>query len=125
MRKSTATLILIFLPMRLLAQDSIFDGIYSLLVPEQHAYATAQVRGEEAVIILLTGELWEPYVGVVDGNVLTASGVTSVVGVDIRLSVTFTSPSIVDITIDYCEPVTTALVCTYTAGTVLHGLKVF
>ena len=94
MRKSTATLILIFLPIRLVAQDSIFDGIYNLLVPEQPAYATVQVKDEEAVIILLTGELWEPYVGVLDGNVLTASGVTSIVGVDIRLSVTFTSPSI-------------------------------
>ena len=125
MRKIAATLILIFLPIRLVAQDSIFDGIYNLLVPDQPAYATVQVKDEEAVIILLTGELWEPYVGVLDGNVLTASGVTSIVGVDIRLSVTFTSPTIVEITIDYCEPVTTTLVCTYSAATVLQGLKVF
>ena len=85
------------------AQDSVFDGIYNILVDEQPAYATVQIKGSEAVVLLLSDGSWEPFLGTLESEVLTVKGVADLVGVDIQLSAQFTSPSVINIVVDYCE----------------------
>ena len=122
MRKLIVT-ILLLLPLITYSQNSPFEGIYSLLVPKQSAYATVQVKGNEAIIMLLFDDGWEPYVGTADGNVITAAGVTAIVGVDIKISASFSTPSILNITIDSCSSVTDEFVCTFPSGYTLQAFK--
>jgi hypothetical protein len=125
MRNFIATIILLHLPFVVYSQDSPLEGIYSLLVPEQSAYATVQVKGNDVIIMLLYNDGWEPYVGTVDGNVLTAAGVTAIVGVDIKISAFLSTPSILNITIDSCSSVTEDIECNYPSGYTLQAFKVW
>tara|TARA_Y100001954_G_C15430164_1_gene416517 strand:- start:131 stop:475 length:345 start_codon:yes stop_codon:yes gene_type:complete len=105
------------------SQNSPFEGIYILFVPDQSAYATVQVKGNEAIIMLLFEDDWEPYIGTTVGDELTAAGVTSIVGVDIKISASFSTPSILNITIDSCNSVTDEFVCTFPSGYTLQAMK--
>ena len=106
------------------AQDSVFDGIYNILVDEQPAYATVQIKGSEAVVLLLSDGSWEPFLGTLENEVLTVKGVVDLVGVEIQLSAQFTSPSVINIVVDYCEPAE-FFECSFPTGATLQALKVF
>ena len=105
------------------AQDSVFDGFYNILVDEQPAYARVQIKGSEAVVLLSDGS-WEPFLGTLENEVLTVKGVVDLVGVDIQLSAQFTSPSVIDIVVDYCE-LAEFFECSFPTGETLQALKVF
>ena len=123
MKKLLTTLVLLHLPFAVFSQNSPFEGIYILLVPDQSAYATVQVKGKEAIIMLLFEDGWEPYIGTAVGDELTAAGVTAIVGVDIKISASFSTPSILNITIDSCNSVTDEFVCTFPSGYTLQAMK--
>ena len=125
MRNFIATIILLHLPFVVYSQDSPLEGIYSVLVPNESAYATVQVKGNEVIIMLLYNDGWEPYVGTVDGNVITAAGVTAIVGVDVKISASLSTPSILSITIDSCSSVTEGIDCLFPPGYVLQAFKVW
>ena len=122
-RNLIATIVLLHLPLSVYSQNSQFEGIYSLLVPDGSAYATVQVKGNEAIVMLLFEDGWEPYIGTTAGDVLTAAGVTAIVGVDIKISASFSTPSILNITIDSCNSVTDEFVCTFPSGYTLQAIK--
>ena len=122
-RNLIATIVLLHLPLSVYSQNSQFEGIYSLLVPDGSAYATVQVKGNEAIVMLLFEDGWEPYIGTTAGDVLTAAGVTAIVGVDIKISASFSTPSILNITIDSCNSVTDEFVCTFPSGYILQAIK--
>ena len=125
-KRSVALIVLLHLSiLPASAQNPSFEGIYNLLIPEQPAYATVQVKGNEAVIILMWEGGWEPYLGTVEGNLLNATGVTAIVGVDIEISVSLSSPSVANIRIDSCSPVNDDFFCTFPAGYTLQAVKVF
>ena len=122
-RNFIATIVLLHLPFSVYSQNSQFEGIYSLLVPDQAAYATIQVKGNEAIIMLLFEDGWEPYIGTTVGDALTAPGVAAIVGVDIKISAFFSTPSILNITIDSCNSVSDEFVCTFPSGYTLQAIK--
>ena len=125
MRNFIATIILLHLSFVVYAQDSPLEGIYSLLVPEQSAYLTVQVKGNDVIIMFLDNDGWEPYVGTVDGNVFTAVGVTAIVGVDVKISAFLSTPSILSITIDSCSSVAEGIECIFPSGYTLQAFKVW
>jgi hypothetical protein len=125
MRNFIATIILLHLPLVVYSQDSPLEGIYSVLVPNESAYATVQVKGNEVIIMLLYNDGWEPYVGTVDGNVITAAGVTAIVGVDVKISASLSTPSILSKTLDSCSGVTEGNDCLFPPGYVLQAFKVW
>ena len=122
-RNFIATIVLLHLPFSAYSQNSQFEGIYALLVPGASSYATVQVKGDEVIIMLLFEDGWEPYIGTLVGDVLTAYGVTAIVGVDIKISASFSTPSILNITIDSCNSVTDEFVCTFPSGYTLQAIK--
>ena len=122
-RNFIATIVLLHLPLSVYSQNSQFEGIYVLLVPGSSSYATVQVKGNEAIIMLLFEDGWEPYIGTAVGDELTAAGVTAIVGVDIKISASFSTPSILNITIDSCNSVTDEFVCTFPSGYTLQAMK--
>ena len=107
------------------AQNPSFEGIWNLLLPGELAYGTLHVKGNEAILILLDEEGWYPYIGSVDGNLLTATAVTAIVGADVKVSISLSSSTVATITIDSCAPVNDETVCTYPDGYTLTALKVF
>ncbi len=122
-RNFIATIVLLHLPFSVYSQNSQFEGIYALLVPGASSYATVQVKGDEVIVMLLFEDGWEPYIGTLVGDVLTAYGVTAIVGVDIKITASFSTPSILNITIDSCNSVTDEFVCTFPSGYTLQAIK--
>ncbi len=122
-RNFIATIVLLHLPLSVYSQNSQFEGIYALLVPGSSSYATVQVKGDEVIVMLLFEDGWEPYIGTLVGEVLTAYGVTAIVGVDIKITASFSTPSILNITIDSCKSVTDEIVCTFPSGYTLQAIK--
>lgn len=73
--------------------------------------------------MLLLDDGWEPCVGTTDSNVLTAAGVTAIIGVDIKISASFSTPSILNITIDSCNSVTDEFFCTFPSDYTFQAFK--
>ena len=125
LQRFIALIFMLHLSFPVSAQNPSFEGIYNLLVPDQPAYATVQVKGNEAIIILMWEGGWEPYIGSVEGNLLTASGVTAIVGVDIKISISLSNSTVANIRIESCNPVNDETACTYSAGSTFQALTVF
>lgn len=87
-----------------------YDGAWT--VPNGN-FATFIQKGSEVLVLLLEQDLsgWVPMLGTLNGNVMTG---TSVVGLNLQITVTFTSTSSANVTTLSCAPIQE---CAFTPGT--------
>ena len=95
-----------------------YDGAWT--VPNGN-FATFIQKGSEVLVLLLEQDLsgWVPMMGTLNGTQMTG---VSVVGLNLRITVVFTSTSTANVTIDSCAPIQE---CAFTPGTKFTITKMF